>query len=444
MRQHFSPPLVSLALTVLATGTFLLATDVARADTRYKIQPIVKFGDTVAGVTVKAENGAFLVYGLTDSGTITFTTWVAALRNGVAVIQYADGKFTPIAIAGGEGPVGTWPADLILYEPASMNQLGNLAFAAAAYHGGNLIDLGTFRWDARAQTVTPVARKGMPATSDLTFETGGYLAPVINNQNEIAFSAFLKDVEGKRLDTGVFLARPDGAIVPVAVPGQALPNGLKISYADNPSLNDAGVVTLRAVGEGEPEEDIYLWPGTGETDGGSITLLVAAGTAAPDGGKLARFSHAWVNDRNRNVLVLARLNTETGPAGLYLLVDGKLMPVAVRGQEMPGGGQLKDLPLDQYDVSSPNRLGQHAFMATLADGATAAYLMAADGKLSLILKAGDPTELGKVTRIGRETRPGNLARGGFCLGLNSTGQVALPVQIDDGPETIVLLTPVAR
>lgn len=444
MRQHCSPPLVSLALTVLATGTLLLATGVARADTQYKIQPIVKFGDTVANVTVKTENGAFLVYGLTDSGTITFTTWVAALRNGVAVVQYADGKFTPIAVAGGEGPIGTWPADLILYEPASMNQLGNVAFAAASYHGGNLIDLGTFRWDARAQTVTPVARKGMPATNDLTFETGGYLAPVINNHNEIAFSAFLKDAEGKRLDTGVFLARPDGAIVPVAVPGQVLPNGLKISHADNPSLNDAGIIAVRAVGEGEPEEDLYLWPGTGEADGGSLALLVAAGTGAPGGGKLARFSHAWVNDRNRNVLVLARLNTETGPAGLYLLVDGKLMPVAVRGQEMPGGGQLKDLPLDQYDVSSPNRLGQHAFMATLADGATAAYLMDADGKLSLILKAGDPTELGKLTRIGRETRPGNLARGGLCLGLNSTGQVALPVQIGGGPEMIVLLTPVAR
>jgi hypothetical protein len=432
-----------LALTVLAAGSFLLA-GAARADTRYKIQPIVKFGDTVVGVTVKGENGAFLVYGLTDSGTITFTTWDATLRNGAAVIQYADGKFTPIAVAGREGPVGTWPADLILYEPASMNQLGNVAFAAAAYRGGNLVDLGTFRWDARAQTVTPVARKGMPATSDLTFETGGYFSPVINNRNEIAFSAFLKNANGERLDTGVFLARPDGAIVPVAVPGQALPNGLKISYADNPSLNDAGIVALRAVGEGEPEEDLYLWPGAAASGGGSLTRLVAAGINAPGGGKLARFSHAWINDRNSNVLVLARLNTETGPAALYLLVDGKLMPVAVRGQEMPGGGQLKDLPLDLYDVSSPNRLGQHAFMATLADGATAAYLMDTDGKLSLILKAGDATELGKVTRIGRETRPGIVARGGLCLGLNSAGQVALPVQIDGGPETIVLLTPVAR
>jgi hypothetical protein len=434
-RVHSRP--VSLALTVLATGVFLLATGVAQADTQYKMQPIAKLGDTVAGITVKAQNGAFVVHGLTDSGRITFTTWVGGLPNGVAVLQYANGKFTPIAVADREGPVGTWAEDLILYEPASMNELGNLAFAAASWNEGDILDLGTFLWDAQTGKVSVVAREGMPASSDLVFETGGWFSPVLNNHNEIAFPAVVKD------DVGIFFKGPEGPIVPVAVPGQDLPGGHTLAFADNPTLNDAGVVAFQANRQGDPDDGrnyAYLW------EKGNITELVAARTDAPGGGKIARIFRAWVNDASRNVLILARLNnTDIGPAGLYLLANGKLTPVAVRGQEMPGGGQLRDLPLNQYDVSSPNRLGQHAFMATLTDGATAAYRMEADGKLSLILKAGDVTELGKVTRIGRQARPsGGLVRGGFCLGLNSQGQVALPVQIEGGPDTIVLLTPVAR
>jgi hypothetical protein len=95
-------------------------------------------------------------------------------------------------------------------------------------------------------------------------------------------------------------------------------------------------------------------------------------------------------------------------------------------------------------VSAPNSLGEHAFMATLADGSTAAYRMDAEGKLSLILKSGATTELGQVTRIGKTSFATGLARGGWGIGLNSKGQVALPVQINGGPETIVLLTPVAQ
>jgi hypothetical protein len=154
-----------------------------------------------------------------------------------------------------------------------------------------------------------------------------------------------------------------------------------------------------------------------------------------------------VNDKNGNVLIAARLNDpNTGRASLFLLADGKLTSVAVPGQTMPDGGQFREVTLLRRGVSPANRLGQHAFIATLADGATAAYLMDANGTLSLILKSGTVTELGTVTRIGRALAPNGLAaaRGGTGIGVNSQGEVALPVQIDGGPDTIVLLTPEAR
>jgi hypothetical protein len=63
-----------------------------------------------------------------------------------------------------------------------------------------------------------------------------------------------------------------------------------------------------------------------------------------------------------------------------------------------------------------------------------------DGKLSLILKEGMVTELGTITHLGALVGTGGSAGG---IGLNSQGQVALPVRFDNGPLTLVLLTPAA-
>ena len=141
-------------------------------------------------------------------------------------------------------------------------------------------------------------------------------------------------------------------------------------------------------------EGAYLW----END--TITPLAISGQKVP-GGQINFFRFAWVNDANQNVLIVARLNdNKKGPFALYQYAGGALTPVAVPGQEMPGGGKLKDIPLSKLGVSPANDRGQHAFIATLEDGATAAYLMDADGKLSLILKSGTTTDLGPVTQVG--------------------------------------------
>jgi hypothetical protein len=82
-----------------------------------------------------------------------------------------------------------------------------------------------------------------------------------------------------------------------------------------------------------------------------------------------------------------------------------------------------------------NGAGQHAFLAQLEGGNTAAYLLDADGTLSLILKSGTTTNLGTITDVGG----GNW----FGVGLNTQGQMLLPVRIDRGANTLVLLTPSA-
>jgi hypothetical protein len=439
-----------LAVTLLVAGSALLAPGAARAaDTQYKIRPIVKLGDKMGDIALKDGINELTIGGLNDNGQIVFSTQLAEAPNGAALIQYSssDGTFTPIAVAGRAGPAGTWRKDLLFYDPASMNQRGNVVFSALHLVGGEPVSEGTFLWDAQARKVSPVALEGMPATDNLTFEDGGDWSPVINNRDEIAFPADVRNASGNSLGFGIFLREPDGKLQSVVLPGQALPGNQTNRFTFRPSLNDAGAVAFPASWEGFSGEGAYLW----EKD--TITSLAVSGQKVP-GGKIAFFRFAWVNDANRSVLIVARLNDDAkGPFALYQFADGALTPIAVPGQEMFGGGKLKDIPLSKVGVSPANDRGQHVFIATLEDGATAAYLMDADGKLSLIIKSGTATDLGQVTQVGgtlaadeshSQLYPvaGGLLRGGFGVSLNHQGQVALPLSIDGGPAMIALMTPV--
>jgi hypothetical protein len=326
----------------------------------------------------------------------------------------------------------------------SLNQSGNLVFPGLVRVGSKDV-FRTFLWDRQAQQVTALTLPGMPAARDLTFEGG--ISGVINNRNEIVFGAILHDA-AKNEHLGVLLRRPDGQLQAVALPGQELPDGRKLAHASQPSLNDAGVVAFMAQRQGDPiptgapesPETAYVW------ENGTLSSLVELGAEAPGGGKIAWIWYVDVNNRNRSVLLQAILDRPwragtSGPHGLYLAVEGKLVPVAVPGQEMPGGGQLKSVvgirPGSLESVSWANERGQHTFIAEITEAGitrTALYMLEPDGQISLVLKSGTATELGLITRIG-------AAAGSRSVALNSKGQIAVPLKISGLPEMLVLLTP---
>jgi hypothetical protein len=283
----------------------------------------------------------------------------------------------------------------------------------------------------------------MSAVNDLMFTQAGGQSPVINNRDEIALVAAVKGPTGPA-GAALFFRSPDGKLQPVLVPGQALPGGGKVSNDPNlqlsPSLNDAGVVAFLARRQGEPQNSAFLW------EGGNITPALPIGSPAPGGGKITSVSSVFVNNKNRSVLLTAGVDG-SHHHGVYLLKDGTLTPVAVPGQELPGGGKLQTVqavysgPADVcYGVSAANEAGQHVFLATLEDKSTAAYLVDTDGSLSLVLKSGAVTDLGTVTSIG-EAASGT---GSFGVGVNSQGQVVVSARVDHGAPTLVLLTPAGQ
>jgi hypothetical protein len=217
----------------------------------------------------------------------------------------------------------------------------------------------------------------------------------------------------------------------VALPLQEGPDGRKLKPGWFVTLNDAGMVVFLAGRENDPSSvnGAYLW------ENGTVTSVATRGMDVPVGGKISNVYGAWVNNKNRNVLVDVSFNGSSHALCLYS--DGKLTPVAAPGQPMPNGGTFKRLPND-FQVSVGNDLGQHAFTAEIIEEdqtRTAAYLMQPDGQLSLVLKSGTMTDMGEITNVGTG---GGISTG---IGLNNKGQMALTLRVAGLPVMLTLLAP---
>jgi hypothetical protein len=403
------------ALLVVA----LLTSHAVQADTTYQIRAIVKQGDTVGPVTIKPR-ADFEVGALNDRGQLTFVT--ESTPPVESLILYTDGQLLPIAYAGGDAPGGKWPdRGFAVFSFVSLNQLGNIVFSPTGDSGST--SLGTFLWEADTRKVTPIALKGQPAANNQTFEDAGGYAPVINNFGEIAFPAFVKSSAGKK-QQGIFFQGRDGKLLPVALPEQELPDGHKIDFALGATINDAGSVAFLAQRAGEKTLSAYLW------DKGPITPLADISTDTP-GGRLADVYGLSLNNSSRSVVVFAPLK-RGGLGGLYRIANGQVTPLLLPGQDLPDGRKLSTID----GISAPNDAEQHAILAS-GSGGKGVYLLAPDGKLSLVLKTGTTTDLGTVTSLGTAgTTPSSAG-----IVLNNRGQVALPARITGGPAVILLLTP---
>ena len=424
-RRTWTLPLGSALAALLIAGLALLAPTAApaTAPTSYTFQPLAQIGGMAGDIPIP-KGLAWFLGSLNDNGQILVDAGTPDGSKPEILLQYGDGKFTLLASGGMDGPAGPWPKNVGFGPPVSMNGRGNSVFTALKRPAGPLI--GDFYRDATSGKMTAVLLPGMPATGNLTFTNQPWWLPVINNRDEIALPCQVKGT-GSPSGYGLFFRTPDGALQPIVVPGQALPDRTK-GTPIAPSITDAGVVAFLAY---VAEPSAYRW------EKGNLTPLVTIGTAAPGGGKIAAVGTVLLNNQNSSALISARVTGKAGPSqGLYRLAGGTLTPVAVAGQPMPGGGTFKSIAGIAFEVthgavSAANEAGQHTFVATLDDNSTGVYRLDADGTLSLVVKTGMTTPLGKVSRFGQATG----------AAMNSKGQVVASISFDNGPDTLVLLTP---
>jgi hypothetical protein len=425
--------MVTASLALLCVG--------AHAHEGYRMEPIVRIGDTVAGRQLTT-GYAFFLGPLADDGRLLIDAGIPSQtpNRPDMLFEYAGGSLSPVAVPGQEGPVGAWPEDLLISVPLAMNQKGNAVFTTGRIDRGNFTFMGTFLREREAGAVKTLVLKGMPATAGLTFAIPAGFAPAINNQNEVVLVGSVRDPNAPSGSTalylGIFLAGRDGRLLPILTPVHELPGGGRVvsdGYPHpEPSLNDTGAVAFLARRPADKHSSAFRW------EQGTLTPLASVGDALPGGGRITSVSQVLLNNRDRSALIALAAGNNSRH-GLYRQAEGKLVSVAATGQAMPGGGTLRSLrnliTLEEgarcQGVSSASEAGDHVFLATLEDGSTAAYRVAADGSLSLVLKSGATTSLGKITQVGGNSQPS----------INSQGQIALVVRIDDGPQTVLLLTP---
>ncbi len=220
---------------------------------KYTLQAVLKRGDKVGNTSLIAQYG-LEVDALNDNGQLLLETYQATEPT---LFQYAGGTFTPIFAPGVAAPTpnGHWPMGQVS-PPVGMNKNGNAAFAV--WNSSSGIWTGTFQWDSKAGKSTAVTLNGMPAASGLTFSQAGVPIPAINNRNEIAISAEVKDASGKVLGNGLFFRGQDGSIQPIALPGQAGSDGVSLDSAYYASLSDDGRIAFLARRYGQPRPSAYL------------------------------------------------------------------------------------------------------------------------------------------------------------------------------------------
>jgi hypothetical protein len=405
---------------VWAAGLLLLF----RPASGMQLRPIVHLGDRVSGTTL-ATDGSFEVGPLNDAGQLCFSA--DSENGGRILIQSADGNLTPIVAPGREGPLGTWPDTLWFDAPVSMNAQGDVLFSGLLVPAGSDTTGGTFLWERAMQRLSPIALPGMSLVPGQILEWAAGPAPAINRADEMALVVNVRNAAGRDYP-GVFLRSREGRLTPVALPDQELPGGGQIAYAVRPCLTDRGVIGLLAQPQGADRASPYLW------EQGTLRPLPVPDVQPPPGLVFFGFDRIWLNNRNRSVLLSGHLHgAGEQHISLYRFAAGRLEPIVVPGQEMPGGGRFATV--QALGVSAANELGQHAFLATLADGATACYLLEPAGRLSLLLKSGAETDLGTITSVGAGST------GSRGIGLNSAGEVAVSISIAGRPDAIVRLTP---
>jgi hypothetical protein len=448
----------SLALPLLLSlGVSCVASPAARAQSDYQIKPITQLGAKIGDVTLpSAGDHRFFLGGMADNGQLVFGVGPALanrLYQGTVVfgkpdwmLHWAKNTFTPIVVPNAEASATSWARNVSIMWPFGINRSGNVAFAATS-SGSN--SLGTYVWDAKEKRSISVAAPGTPAPDggrSLTFTQAGGFGTAISTSGDVVFMGAVKDPNGPD-GPGLFILGHDGKTLPILLPGTTIAGGKKLqgTFIPLPSVNDQGTVAFLARRQGDVNTSAFMW------EQGNLQPIVLQGADAP-GGKINAVTSVFLNNQNNHPLVTASVKpangtTPTNRQGLYRVVDGKVVTIAAPGTPMPGGGTFRTLQNTQtstyfgstydpvticYGVSPANRWGEHIILAILDDGSTAAYRLDNRDRLSLVLKSGTvKSDLGTITRVGVDC-PASI---------NSVGQIALSVRVNNGVPALVVLSP---
>lgn len=271
-----------------------------------------------------------------------------------------------------------------------------------------------------------VALAGEPVGLNGSFDRFGLevqtMVLAANNRGETAFYATIRRSQAEE---GVFLAKADGKIAPIAIAGDPVPDQagqLIAGFGDRPTpaMNDEGdIAFIATLGGGRGAGGVFL------ASDGKLRTVASAGMKAPvilgGIGIFAEFEAVSINNRgDLAFLAWVRHGRETVEVIYVARKVGavhRLTKVAASGEPAPGGGFYTS-----FGAPVVNSTGTVAFPAVVKLGPAlgAIFIAPADAPAQLFLGTGDAAPTGGVfarfsERIGFDDA-GRVAFGAFING----------------------------
>ncbi len=300
-------------------------------------------------------------------------------------------------------------------------------------------DVGTPVKTPASETAATVPRQvglralvmaGEPAGLKGSFDRFGLevmtMALASNSRGETAFYATIRRSQAEE---GMFLAKADGKVAPIAIASDPVPDQagqLIAGFGDRPApaMNDEGSVAFIAtLGGGRGAAGVFL------SSDGKLRTIASAGMKAPvilgGIGIFAEFEAVSINNRGDVAfLTWVRHGRETVEVIYVAQKVGavhRLTKVAASGEPAPGGGFYTS-----FGAPVVNSAGAVAFPAVVKLGPAlgAIFIAPADAPAHLFLGTGDAAPTGGV-----------FARFSERIGFDDTGRVAFGAFINGkGPD----------
>jgi len=417
------------ALAPSATGIYLYAAG--------KLQLLVASGTvTSAGVISNLSNPS-----LNDSGDCAFTT-------NLGIFLVSHGVVTKIAKRGDVAPSGDRFSSL---SSPSINANGKVVFLATLSSGNSGIYL------AANGNISKIVYSGDPAPNGGQW-VGFINAPALNDTGQVAFAGLVNG--GSTNGNGIYVYQNGSMQIKLPIPFTAS-NGVTVGGANNPSLNNAGDISV--VGFYSAGAGIFV------TSNGSVVEAMTPTQTTPDGLTYANAGSQKLNDAGQVAfsawlvqqvkgLYVYSPNTTVRIGGKNSLLNRTMTPVFV----FPGPTSItQDGRALIFDGTSPG--GQGLFLGSpspsLNQVSAAAYVgepLPGGGVISSIVFAWNMNDVGAVVfnasgSLGQdsivrssggtltnvvgsgETSPDGGTFGGFASpAINHVGHIVFPGWLTNG------------
>jgi hypothetical protein len=287
-----------------------------------------------------------------------------------------------------------------------LNDAGQLAFSSTVI-SGTTSSGAVFLYDPSG-TISKIVVTGDPASGGETFVAIAS-AKALNSTSQVAFEGYAAaSPTALVVPSGLFIGSAGAMPQRVGLSSSVFPSG---SFDIFSGLADGGELAFDNFSISSPTNQPGFGVFTGDT-GGTVQTIAVNGGAAPGGGTFSLgttyttgttvstvFTSIAQIDRESDVALRGGITGDTSDSGYFRLMQtgpaaGKLLPVVLQGQSVPGGGTFDTIPF-RNSIGANFALGPDGELAfvnsftSASGGKHGLFVARTDGTVVRVLATGD-------------------------------------------------------